>query len=483
MCGVASFLGAIFFLVVCLFLHSLGIGRWSFASAMLMALCIDGVYWFFVVKNDMRSFSLKFAFVGMAMLKVFPIGMCLVVPFSEDYLFPWSEYLFTAPVTAGLAGVIRTTSIVVVYLISRMFFVSKFYDVPIQKMLFRTSPRYEFFLAFAGVINLLYWLSLTALDNPIFYFVRILDKTLLVVPFFVGLTAFKYKKVTIFWCGVLLIQLMIAFLTGTRGAAFTPMIYFLVGFVIGLPGWNARIRWGASFVLPLSVALLVAGVFIGSARNVTGRTDLKGALTEGSMIDALQSSVMSSQVSHRGNAPSEAFRRLTLWPEYVVPVMTPNPIPYRGFSDFMYEIRASFGLGIFALINPNWQGTYYLANIHLQPYGFAVHVGADGMQTSSVELPIQIDAFMRGGWFFAFVFTVFGYSVVFLVERLLRNRLLPRRQPLFLMILMMLCYIAFARFNKSGLVDSMRQLVMEGGFSLVVYYLFDRGLKRLGKPE
>lgn len=482
--AVACFLSALFFFSIAGLGSYIDFGRWGFMSAILMVLSVDGLLWFAVVKNDLRSFALKFAFVGFTITQLMPLGALLATPISEDYAFPWSSYLFSSPLEAGLGALVRPLSIAIVYLITRPFIRSGRFDSPIKQMLKYTSSRYEWFLVFAGIINLSYWLVVTAIDNPVFYIIRILSKTLLAVPFFVGLTALHFKRATLFWLGVMAIQLVISFLTGTRGAAFLPILFFLVGFVIGLPGWHARMRWGITVLAPACLALAIAGAFIGSVRNVTGRTDLFTALKEGTMIGQASDTIIASQREYRVNPAFEVFRRLTLWPDYVVPTMTPDPIPYRGFADMGYEIRAAAGIGIFALVNPNWQGAYYFGNIHLKPYGFAVHVDkVTGKKRSNVELPIQVDAFMRGGWLAAFVFTISGYLVLFLVERLLRRYLLPHKQPLFLLMLMFLSYIAYTRFRSASLVDCMRQLILEGGLAFVVYFTFDIVLKKLGKPE
>lgn len=458
-------------------------GRWAFMVAIMMTLALDGCLWFGVIKNDHRCFALKFAFVGFMLAKLFPIGACLSLGLDEDYLFPGGEFVMGAPFTAALAGNILNFSIAVIFLVTRPFFRPHGYDIPIRKMFWHTSPRFELFLIFAGVVNLLWWVSITVLDNPLFYFIRILASTIMAVPFFVGLTAFKYKKALVFWLAVMALQLIISFLTGTRGAAFVPIGFFLVGFVVGLPNWRLRLTWGIPILGPVAVLIAAAGTFIGAARDVTGRTDLLEALAQGTMLQAMDETVVAANITYRGNAAFEVFRRMTVWPEYVVPPMTPNPVPYRGFADFTHELRSAFGLGIFALIDPNFRGNFYFGNIFLREYGFGVHVDAAGRRTSNVNLPIQVDAFMRGGWITAFAFTLFGCMVIFVVERILRIKLLPRLQPVFLLMLMFLCYIVYIRFRSASLVDSMRQLVLEGVFCFIVFYAFDRVLKMMGKVD
>lgn len=450
--------------------------------AMLMAFCLDASFWYGYVKHEYRSFALKVAFVRSWVFKLFPVGMCLTLPLSEDYLFPWGDYLYEAPFTAAFASMIVSVSIVAVYSLTKILGAPASRRVTLANMLRHTSVRFELFLYFAGTVKLLYWLSITALANPLFYFLRVLESSLAFVPFFVGLSALTFKRATWFWIGVFAFHLFASFLTGTRGAAFIPIGLFLIGFAIQLPSWRIRIRWGI-ILTPVFVFLIVSGVFIGAVRDVVGRTDLATAIKEGSILTALTETTVQSQIDYSGGIAYKAFRRLSSWTTIVVPVMTPDEVPYRGFSDFFYEVRSAFGLGIFALINPSWQGNYYFGNLFLQQYGFAVHVDAAGFKTSNVELPVQVDAFMRGGWIAAFVFTIFAYLVIYALERILRRRLLPVKQPLFLILLCVLCYLSALRLFKASLVDSMRQVFLEGAFCFVVFYMFDRVLNWMGKTR
>lgn len=470
------FILAVSFAVITLFLDATFDGRWAFVTAMLMALAIDGSLWFAVLKNDHRCFALKFAFVGFILLKVFPVGACFSLGLSEGRHLPAA--ILDSPLRAALGGDLRNLAIAFLFLISRPISRLRAFDIPLRSLLKRTSARYEFFLILAALINILYWLAITAPGNPIFYFIRILEKTLNVFPFFVGLTALRFKKALYVWLFVFGVQLVISFLTGTRGAAFVPIIFFLVGFFIGLPTWSAKLRWSAAVLLPLCILLAGLASYIGVVRDVSGRTDLKGVLTEGTMMSRVKDSYIQNQISARSNLAFETFRRLTLWPDYVVPAMTPDPVPYRGFDDILYEARSAFGLGIFAMLDPNWRGDYYFANIFLKQYGFAVHVDGYGKRVSNVELPITIDGFMRGGWWAAFAYAFVGASTVFVVERLLRSSLLPRRLPLFLLMMMFLSYIAYTRFKGAGLVDTMRQLVLEGGFFFACFFTLDFATRR-----
>ena len=458
-------------------------GRWAFLLYLLAATSLQISLWFLVLKKDLRSFVLKAAFFAEVIRGFFPIGMCLSVPLSEEYLFPWGEYLFAAPFVSALGGALPSLAIAAVLICSKPFTMIRRYDVTYRQLTRRISGRFELFLIIAGCIKLTYWISITVLDNPIFYFARILISTITFVPFFVGYSAFRFKRATLFWLGILAFELAASFITGTRGAAFFPIIYFMLGFVFGLPSWSARMRWGV-VLAPMSIFLLAAGVYIGAVRDVAGRTDLKKALSGQSMLEAKDDISVASNIDFTGGVGYKAFRRLTNWAGYAVPSMTPDPVPYRGFEDFIYEVKATFGsLGIFAMINPNFRGNYYFSNIFLKPYGFPVHVSRAGVRSSNAPIPLHIDSFTRGGWLAAFASSCFAYTMIMFLDRLLKAKLLPRQKSLYLFMLIFLCYIAIDRFLTIGFVHCMRQIAFEGVFFFVCFFGVVKVLKLIGKIE
>lgn len=475
--SIIAFIAALLCLLLSALLQNTDAERWSFASAITMVLLIEVALWFSIVKNDLRAYSLKALFVYGMLSRFFIIGMCFTIPIGSDYLFPWSEYLFSEPLIAALGALVAPISIVSVYLLSRLFDERKKTDIPILDMIRHSGKRFEAFLIFAGCVKLLYWLSTTALDNPLFYIIRIFNSTTFFIPFFVGLGAYHFRKALYFWLFIMLFELIVAFYTGSRGAAFRPILIFSLGFIIGIPTWRLRIMWGLGLV-PVGLLLLALAAFIGSVRDVVGRVDLATALKEGSMVEAIQDDVLRSEMVIRENIFYATLRRLTVWPTYVVPTMTPEPVPYRGFDDFGRELRGIFHVGIFGLIDPiSFRGGYYFGTEYLRQYGFAVHFDEYGRNTSNVPNPIHVDAYARGGWIAAFGFYIFAAALLFIAERLLRKYLLPAKTPFFLMMLAVLCYISVRRSDLGGVVNLLRHLLLEGAFCLVIFYTFDRMLR------
>lgn len=108
---------------------------------------------------------------------------------------------------------------------------------------------------------------------------------------------------------------------------------------------------------------------------------------------------------------------------------------------------------------------------------------ATGVRTSNAPLGVQVDGFTRGGWIAAFAYILIACLVVFIFERMLRRKLLPKYQPLLLIILTFLTYIAAQRFGSISLVHSMRQLILEGVFFFFFFFVVDQTLKKIGNTE
>ncbi|NDV63038.1 hypothetical protein G0Q06_11290 [Puniceicoccales bacterium CK1056] len=469
-----SLAGTFLFLCLSFGLNMSGYGRWSFASALLMTILLDAFLWLSVIAKDTRCLPLKAAFVFCWIYKFFPFALCFSLPISEDYLFPFWDVLFGSPVESALGQSIPTVSVAIVYLITQHF-IPRRSSVEIQsiRQVFQgAGPHFEAFLIFAGVIKFLQHIAVLGLDNPIFYFVRIAGMALYFVPFFVGLTAFQYKRSTIVWLIVLGLGVVASYLTGSRGTAFYPILYFLVGFAIGLPNWRTRIRWGIFAVFPICIFLFVTAVNIGAARDVLGRRSIVAALSGENLMGEAGESFIQAKLESDETVAFKAFRRLTSWPAYAIPPMTPENVPYRGFGDFPYQVRSAFTLGITAMLSDGFRGAYYFDNLFLVPYGFSVGVDAAGRKYTNVEFPLHVAAFTRGGWIAAFTMTILAFVVVYIVNQKLRKYLIRKYYPVYLMMITFLCYIAAVRFTKASFVDSMRQLVLEGTFTLVILLAF-----------
>ncbi len=467
-------LAAAVFFSLCLLLSMNNHERWSFAAALLMSICIDGALWFRVIKNDTRSFALKFSFAIQWLKKLAPLGVCLSLPLNMDYLFPWGEYILSSPIKAVGGSLLMSFAITLVYLLTSKQPEPGGRPPGLKQLIALAGPRLEYFLIFAALVVLSRWVTVLYVGNPIFYLARILASLLTLAPFFAGYTAFRFWKSTLVWLIVLALGVVASYATGSRGMAFYPIIFFLAGFMLSLPTWRQRIKWGLLIVIPTAALLATLGVRIGIARNIVGRMSIVDALKQGSIMQSVTEGEITSVADVQGGTAFKTFRRLTSWPPYVIPTMTPDPVPFRGFGDFLWQVRGAFELGIIALVSEDYRGPFYFDNIHLQPYGFAVHIGADMRKVSNVEFPMHMESFTRGGWIPALLFPFVAYYALFSAERLLRRALLRKYPAVFFFMLMLLCLFGAVSFLRSSFIESMRNMVIKGCFGLLVFYLFDR---------
>lgn len=440
-------------------------GEHVFALAQVASLCLQVALWYLVVRSKCNSIILKFLYVHEMLRMVTPIAAVLSLPENEMHHYPWGEFLFAHPFRASAAPLIRPLSVLLV-----IPFIKKsppgLPQISLSQIFTIKNKKFEFFLLVAALVQGLFWLSLTGITNIFLYLIRIWISTFYMVPFFVGYCAFKYKKVAIIWIVLMGLEVLASFITGTRGVAFRLILMFSAGFFIGLPSWGAKIRW-ALISLPLFYFLFVSAVQIGRVRDVVGRTDLHTALRHGTVLSAMGDDTVTREVNVRGNKAFEAFRRTTLWPNYVVPVMSPDYVALRGFHDFGEEFWAQFNLGL-RIFSGTMVGQQYFGNYYLRRYGFAVHVG-DRQVVSNVENPAHIDAYSRGGWLWAVFVAFLSCLVLAAFERKLFIRYIHQNPAFFMQFVMFLTYILVRRFGSGSVLRSFRQLVLEGVFLLVVY--------------
>lgn len=439
--------------------------------SLILALCIflavDLILWNRLVKNC-QSFALKVAFVFASSTKMFAVTACISLAFSGNQISQWHDTFLQGPFEAALGASAINLTVAFLVFATKPFFEN--HVSPITMELFkRADSSFELFLIFAGLLNLFYWVAITEFSNSIFFIARRLDGALGFVPFVVGLTAFQFKKALLFWLFVFAIQIAIAIATGSRGQAFIPLALFLVGLTIGLPNWRTRFRIGWMVLLPTCCLLAMTAVYIGIARDIVGRTDLAGALTSGTLSDRISQNQFDNAIGKAGNVIFETSNRLASWPPLVVPILSPDRVPFRGFDDFDLELAASTNIRIGS---GQTSGPMYLPNIYLKPFGFAVHVGRDGVAGSSVEISSFVDGYTRGGWLIGFLYCAIAYSVLMIVDNLARRILFLNNVSLYTMLLVVISNPL--RYMDSGLIIAVRLLILDSIMCLVVFFVFTR---------
>jgi hypothetical protein len=445
--------------------ESTGLPMLAFALALVGFIALDVAIWFSSIKNNRVSFVLKAVFLSGTVGKIFPICVCVAILLNPDADFPWAFAILKQPFLSAFAYSIQGLCVFAILLFLRFFSVRTRYTA-ISDLVKLADPRLEWLLVIAGFFSVFYWLAITDFANPIFFLLRRISGALGFVPFFAGLAASRFRFAMIFWICILAFQLFVSFLTGTRGASFFPVCYFLMGYLVSLPTTEKRVRFTIWVIAPVLCSLVVLGVFIGVVRDIIGRTDLAGALQMGSLTERSKGIDVQYATKKKGGVLLSASSRLSSWPPLVVPLMTPNPIPYRGFDDLENELSS---LKAFQLGSGGNTLNYYWPNYWLKPYGFAVHGRQDGVnKTSSVELSAFVDGFTRGGWTVGILYCLAAISVWVMVERLSYRFWASGNVSIYIIILATVANPT--RFGVNGLFLEARLLILETILCSVVFF-------------
>jgi len=95
----------------------------------------------------------------------------------------------------------------------------------------------------------------------------------------------------------------------------------------------------------------------------------------------------------------QGLGRLLAWTNVVVPLMTPDSVPYRGLDGFVDEARQTFQVASISGLTPDDLYDAGLINTPAKLYGFTVN------SNTSVEFTVAADAWSRGGALVAILFS------------------------------------------------------------------------------
>jgi hypothetical protein len=454
---------------------SLGAGRLRLAAHMTAGCLLCGAIYFCLIRGVGTSYSPKILFFVNAMAPGSIAIFCLASSLGGDHLFPWHEALFEKPLQSAFGLLSVPLGVASVYLVKRVL-PNREARLNLRWITEAAGDKLQLFLILAAFVNLSVWFAVLDLGNPIFYLLRVLRSALSFGAFAAGFCAFRFKWATVAWVISLSLGLLGSLLTGGRGPGFIPIGLFFLGMLFGAPSKRGQIRL-IFVILPLAFALLVLSGFIGSLREMTGRRDLAVVLEEGSILEGDDDLFSNAGMIEEDSFIFRGLRRIVSWPPAVVPAMTPDPIPYRGFRDIPFEFQDAFNVRIFDLVAAGGRRgelNSYWGEIFLLPYGFAVS------ETSSVEFGILSDGYTRGGWWVAFLYGIVATIILLALESSLRKLLLTGRATVFAMMLCVLCGYAVTSFQLNPLIAVIRTIVLNTSFALAVFVTLDIILNACG---
>lgn len=307
-------------------------------------------------------------------------------------------------------------------------------------------------------LHSLNWASATG-TGTISYVIRILWGAVFLVPYLAGVCVKEHPKTALAWLTGILGSLLLAAITGSRGVAFIPALAFSVGLLHSKISPKVKVRrlYPGFAVLGL-LGLMLAGA-IEETRSKHGRGGLELLKTiefRALAITLVESLSAKTQSPGTETTLSQGYLRLIAWTNLVVPIQTPNIIPYRGYGDIKDEIQSALQAG-------QDRSMVYFENIHAKDYGFYVS------ETSSVEWGIVADGWSRGGFVSAFFYAIMGSAALLIAEGTGIGTS-KRLRGLYIVLLFVLLNIAIFGMQRSGLVSQVRAIALNTLMTLVVLW-------------
>lgn len=313
--------------------------------------------------------------------------------------------------------------------------------------------RLPWLLGAGAVFTLLFWAG-SLLDFGVLKAVlQVLQRAFTLVPFLAGFYFRRLGWVGPLWWVVLAINVALGIATGSRGPAFLPIIFYVIGLVFGARGRERFV------ILGLLALVALPGSYIFGMIEVI-RTDV-GRLSVGDLSTEKISQVASRMADGRkaGNDEYEELPawvrtniRVVTWPTLVVAVVANGAGSQRGYADIPDQVMAS--LNVVALTGR--ATSYYnegLFNLRASDYGFRVDEG------TSVEFGLIAEAWDRGGFWGAYAYALFAVLFLWATEALVR-RFLTRSPALLAIALSVAFSTALLTLNIYNLPLSLRHMVV-----------------------
>lgn len=330
-----------------------------------------------------------------------------------------------------------------------------------QDWLMDPPPNLAWFLVIGALVSVCIWVMNFATSSFIGYFFRVLHKAMFFVPLMAGAYFFHFKRTRLVWLLVLVANLALGFLTGSRTWGFYPLFLYGLGLYLATPRhWKWRLT---VLAIPAGAALMLFLGLTGVVRDQLGRGGSE-VVTAQRVNDALiEASASMSGVTLVQSMEAPLFKamtRIVRWTNVVVPMMTPGVVPYRGLSGVRGEFMGIFSLGQFS-------SERFYANEVANEYGFRVDEG------TSVEFGILPDGWSRGGPIVAFFYAMFATGFLLVVERILRSAF-RSGSALMMLLLTFLLYIGFVGFISFSLFSQIRLCLLCLVFLTVIFWPLER---------
>jgi hypothetical protein len=200
----------------------------------------------------------------------------------------------------------------------------------------------EIYLLIGAFVHVAYWPATSESSGVPGFFVRIAHTSLVYMPLFVGRYSRVLRKAAGAWLFAMAISFFLGIATGSRFDALVPPVLFMIGRISSSP--PALRRKAITVTAAMLVVFLGISGLTGIVRSEVGRgRDEHGNLLSMDRLnraaDAAGRVFTSSSGDDEDRVGSTAVARMITWANFASTRFTPDPVAYKGWSDFGQQAR------------------------------------------------------------------------------------------------------------------------------------------------
>ena len=343
------------------------------------------------------------------------------------------------PVRAILPNLLIPISALLAVLVLAILYPANSSNLSLWRQSTTAPSGIGFYLTIAAVIQPLYWFSILQTSESfvyVAYFVRVANGALLFTSLLAGRYSRQLPVVRAIWLITMSLDFVIGMAVGARFPALLPVGLYGIGYILAAPA-KTRVRVGLTLAICAVPLVMLSGAVGESAARLAAAVSRFNNYRISEVIDRVFTLFSAEDEEGKRALTLEGIGRLVSWPNLVVPMMTPDPVSYRGLSTLPDEVLASSKISQLSDMNRQDMYDLGLGSTPARLYGFTVNTH------TSVEFGVLADGWSRGGPAVALAFGFLISLLLSVIEYKIRSlRLLPESIRLVLFGVLLYPYIA-----------------------------------------
>lgn len=325
----------------------------------------------------------------------------------------------------------------------------------------KSKRKRRFHLIVAAIPVGAYWIAAQPGTGFAGYVGRAAGSALMFYPLFAGAYSRDDRLAGWLWRAVLAANAVMGALMGTR-TPFISVLLYALGWLYAGPRNRRRVE--VLLVSGLGAFLMIMSGIVGLVRGEMGRGGIEMVSIERAQAMAAASRERLGDGGEEGGGgpeiAQEAFSRLVAWSNLVVPILSPNPVPYRGYVNLLDEVKTASTINALAGRSAEQWLAAGLGSGAATRYGFIVN------PSTSVEFSVLADGWSRAGLEGALVL---GFIVLFVFNGLeVCLTWMRRRVPESSTVIFAVLARAMLDVSTVPAVSSLRRIVLDMSVSLVL---------------